>query len=119
MRMLLSAITVALFATTAAYAQAGQDDTRPMSNDQSSMSKQQSKKFEKLDRDKNGLVSKSEAQKDDTLTAQFASVDQDSDGNVSRTEYLAATQTQPPTRDMPTRDTQPQPPRDYGRPPPQ
>jgi hypothetical protein len=118
MRVLVSAMTVALFATTAAHAQAGQDDNPP-TKDQSSMSQEQSKKFDKLDRNKDGVVSKSEAQKDDTLTAQFASVDQNSDGNVSRSEYMAMAQTQPPPRDMPTRDTQPQPPRDYGRPPPQ
>ena len=107
MRMFFGAIAVALFATTAAYAQAGQDDSRSMS-----------KQFDKLDRDKDGLVSKSEANKDDTLAAQFASVDQNSDGNISRSEYVAATQTQPSQTQPSTRDDQ-SPPRDYGRPPPQ
>jgi Ca2+-binding EF-hand superfamily protein len=118
MKMLLGAIAVALFATTAAYALAGQDDNRSMANDQSKMSKDETKKFDKLDQNKDGIVSKSEAQKDQTLTAEFASVDQDADGNISRSEYMAATAKAHPSRDMPSRETQ-SPPGDYSRPPPQ
>jgi Ca2+-binding EF-hand superfamily protein len=46
-------------------------------------------KFEKLDRDNDERLSKSEARKEDTLAAQFASVDQDADGFISKSEYTA------------------------------
>jgi hypothetical protein len=46
-------------------------------------------KFDKLDRDDDNRVSKTEAQQDDTLAAQFASIDQNADGFVTKSEYTA------------------------------
>jgi len=107
-KMLLGSIAVALFAATAAHAQADPGTDRPTSKAQA--------KFDKLDRDKDGTVSKSEARKDAKLEAEFAAVDQDADGSISRSEYTAMTQTRPPSQDMPIRNHQPN---DYGQPPPQ
>jgi Ca2+-binding EF-hand superfamily protein len=52
-------------------------------------------KFDKLDKDHDGKVSKAEAKGDSTLTAEFASVDQDSDGYVTETEYAAMAESAP------------------------
>jgi Ca2+-binding EF-hand superfamily protein len=76
---LIGTVLVALF-TTAAVAG---DET--MHKD----STKAAAKFQKMDKDKDGKLSKSEVKNDDTLTAQFAAVDQDSDGYVSETEYTA------------------------------
>lgn len=55
-------------------------------------------KFQKLDRDKDAQLSKSEASKDETLAAEFASVDQDSDGFVSKKEFTARLDTKSSTK---------------------
>ena len=46
-------------------------------------------KFDKLDRNDDEQLSRTEAQQEDSLSAQFASVDQDADGFVSKTEFTA------------------------------
>ncbi len=62
-------------------------------------SKQAQAKFNKMDKDQDGKLSKSEAQNDPVLIAEFAAVDQDSDGYVSEAEYSAmAMQQQPSTK---------------------
>jgi Ca2+-binding EF-hand superfamily protein len=44
--------------------------------------------FNELDRDNDGSVSRSEAQRNPTLARRFAEADADKDGKVSRAEYL-------------------------------
>lgn len=55
-------------------------------------------KFDKLDRDDDNRLSKTEARKEDSLATLFASVDQDSDGFISKSEYTAqlSTEQRPP-----------------------
>jgi hypothetical protein len=43
--------------------------------------------FSSLDEDKDGMISKSEAKKDQSLSDQFKAVDTDSDGKLSETEF--------------------------------
>lgn len=47
------------------------------------------KKFDKLDKNKDGMLSKAEIKKDRKLNKQFDSADTDKDGNVSQAEYQA------------------------------
>lgn len=47
------------------------------------------RKFDQLDTNQDRSLSKSEASKDETLSATFASIDADGDGEVSRNEYAA------------------------------
>lgn len=56
-------------------------------------------KFEKLDTDKDGRLSKDEVRTERTITAQFAAVDQDSDGYLSQTEYSAMLRSDPSSSD--------------------
>jgi Ca2+-binding EF-hand superfamily protein len=44
--------------------------------------------FNALDKDKDGYVSRTEAQANPQLVKQFATADSDHDGKLSRTEYL-------------------------------
>jgi len=74
---------IALFAVAACMsAMAG-------GNDEDKSMKSADAKFEKLDRNQDRQLSKTEAQQDETLSAEFASIDQDSDGYVSQSEYSA------------------------------
>jgi Ca2+-binding EF-hand superfamily protein len=83
MKALLGVLAVALFTTTAvADDESGQKDKQ-----KSAM------KFNKMDRDQDGRLSKEEAKTESTLSAQFAAVDQDSDGYVSESEYTAMART--------------------------
>lgn len=82
LKALLGVLAVTFF-MTAAFAG---DDTDKKST---------TAKFDKLDKDHDGKVSKAEAKNDSTLTAEFAAVDQDSDGYVTETEYAAMAETQP------------------------
>lgn len=76
LKALIGVLTVALL-TTSAFA--GDDMDK----------KSTTAKFDKLDKDHDGKVSKAEAKGDTTLTAEFASVDQNADGYVTETEYAA------------------------------
>jgi hypothetical protein len=80
MKTLVTLFAAALF-TTAAVA----DD----SNRGHDSMKSADAKFDKLDRNDDGNLSKSEAREEDKLSAQFASVDQNSDGQLSKSEYTA------------------------------
>lgn len=85
LKTLIGVAAVALFTTTAVA------DDEPGSKD---TKRQTAMKFNKLDRDHDGKVSKEEAKTENMLSAQFASVDQDSDGYVSESEYTAMTRSQ-------------------------
>lgn len=74
----LALIAGALLATTAT---AGGDKDHSM--------KSADQKFERLDKDEDRAISRTEAQEDDSLSATFASVDADGDGELSRSEYTA------------------------------
>jgi hypothetical protein len=87
MRMLITLMTATLF-TTAAMANG------PSGDGDKDRSKQAAEaKFESLDRNSDGRVSKNEAQSEDMLSAQFAAVDADSDGYVTESEYTAMADT--------------------------
>lgn len=83
-KALIGVLAVTLF-TTAAVA-----------GDETGGSKHSTAKFNKMDRDKDGKLSKEEIKNDSTLTAQFAAVDQDSDGYLSEEEFTAMAQMQSP-----------------------
>ncbi len=61
-------------------------------------SKQAQAKFNKMDKDHDGKLSKAEAQSDPVLISEFAAVDQNSDGYVSETEYEAMAMQQQPSK---------------------
>jgi Ca2+-binding EF-hand superfamily protein len=56
-------------------------------------------KFESLDRNDDGQVSKSEARDDSKLSAQFTSADTNSDGYLTEPEYTAMATTDRPMPD--------------------
>src|SRR5690606_32978938 len=76
-------LAVTLFTTAAV---AGDDETGWKDSQHST------KKFNKLDTDQDGQLSKQEASSESTLSAQFASIDQDGDGYVSKSEFTAMAQ---------------------------
>ena len=96
MRMLIALIAATLF-TTAATANDPSGD-----KDRSKQAAQE--KFDSLDRNDDGRVSKGEATDEDMLSAQFASVDADSDGYVSEPEYTAMADTDSSRTDGPRPD---------------
>lgn len=64
--------------------------SRDMSTGQSGMAGTQAQvpdQFKRLDKDKDGLISKSEAKRNKDLNARFDDVDSDHDGKVSLTEF--------------------------------
>jgi Ca2+-binding EF-hand superfamily protein len=94
---MIGTVLVALFTTAAV---AGDDTQKDQSNADA--------KFQKMDRDKDGKLSKSEAKSDSVLSEEFAAVDQDSDGYVTEAEYAAMvqepSQTSPSQRQRPSSD---------------
>ena len=96
MRMLMALIATTLF-TAAATA------NEPMGDKERSKQTAEAK-FDALDRNDDGRVSKSEARDENKLSAQFASVDQDSDGYVSESEYTAMADTGQSRTDTPRPD---------------
>lgn len=91
MKMLMTLMTATLF-TTAAIA------NEPSGGEDRSQQTARAK-FDALDRNDDGRVSKSEAKDEDMLSAQFASVDADSDGYVSEPEYTAMADIDPSRTD--------------------
>ena len=94
------ALLSAVLLSTAAIA----DDRSMKSGDQ---------KFDSLDRNKDSQISKTEAVKDEPLTAAFASVDVNGDGFISKPEYTAKlgdrNSSQPPDRSQQPTDRSTQP----------
>jgi Ca2+-binding EF-hand superfamily protein len=80
---------IALFAAAMITTAVADDQTSKYDRGKSSMQSRE-KSFDKLDKNHDGQLSRTEAQKDENLTAQFASVDQDADGFVTQMEYSAA-----------------------------
>jgi Ca2+-binding EF-hand superfamily protein len=82
MKALIALFAAALFTTAVADDQTSKHDR--------GKSMQSSKSFDKLDKNQDGQLSKTEAQQDSGLSTAFASVDQDADGFVTKSEYTAA-----------------------------
>jgi hypothetical protein len=80
---------IALFAAAMITTAVADDQPSKQDREKSTMPSGQ-KSFDKLDKNRDGQLSRTEAQQDDNLTAQFASVDQDADGFVTQAEYSAA-----------------------------
>ena len=94
MRMTLGLIAAALITTAATANEPGGDKDRSRQATEA--------KFESLDRNDDGRVSKSEARDDSRLSAQFTSADTNSDGYLTEPEYTATTD-----RPMPDYDRDP------------
>ena len=92
MKVLIALFAAALFTTAIA------DDQTSKHDGGKSM---QTKSFDKLDKNQDGQLSRTEAQQDTGLSTAFASVDQDADGFVTKSEYTAAldTSSSQPQRD--------------------
>lgn len=81
-KTLIGISAVALFMTTAVADDTGKESKEAM-------------KFDKMDRDHDGKLSKAEVKSDTMVTEKFAAVDQDSDGYISKSEYTAMMQSHP------------------------
>ena len=91
MRMTLGLIAAALITTAATANEPGGDKDRSRQAAEA--------KFESLDRNDDGRVSKSEARDDSKLSAQFTSADTNSDGYLTEPEYTAMATTDRPMPD--------------------
>jgi hypothetical protein len=78
---------IALFAAALCTTAVAGDKTSK--HDESKSMQSVDAKFDKLDRNDDEQLSRTEAQEEDSLSAQFASVDQDADGFVSKNEFTA------------------------------
>ena len=84
MKTLTAKTLLALFAASLLTTAVADDQSKEHKNMRSADAK-----FDQLDRDHDKRLSRAEAQKDDSLSAEFASIDQNSDGFVSKAEYTA------------------------------
>ena len=76
----------ALALASSAFAADKQTNKQSASN----MSRSEDSGFAKLDKNKDGYISKSEAAGEKTLSKDFAKWDMNNDGKINRAEYLAA-----------------------------
>jgi Ca2+-binding EF-hand superfamily protein len=65
-------------------------DTQTNKSAASNVSRSDDSGFAKLDKNKDGYISKSEAKGEKTLSSNFAKWDMNNDGKINRAEYLAA-----------------------------
>ena len=86
-RTLLGAAAFAL--ATSAFA-AGDQATEKNKSNVSNATRSEDSGFAKLDKDRDGYISKTEAAGDKKLSQDFAKFDQNHDGKLNRAEYLAA-----------------------------
>jgi Ca2+-binding EF-hand superfamily protein len=81
MKVLIPIAAALMFAGTAVAGDDAHEGKHPLKNTEA--------KFKQLDRNGDAKLSKAEASKDDSLSAEFAALDQDSDGFVTKTEFAA------------------------------
>ena len=79
-------IPAAVAALLAASASAADDEAKPASAGRTSLS---AELFERLDRNKDGFVTRDEAKDATELQGRFAELDRDDDGRISRSEMRA------------------------------
>ena len=87
-RTQIAVLAAAAFALAAGGAIAADKQTNKQSV--SNMSRSDDSGFAKLDKNKDGYISKAEAKGEPTLSKGFAKWDMNNDGKINRAEYLAA-----------------------------
>lgn len=88
MKLMQSAVLAAAALALASGAFAADKQTNKQSA--SNMSRSDDSGFAKLDKNKDGYISKAEAAGESTLRKDFAKWDMNNDGKINRAEYLAA-----------------------------